>query len=199
MMRIIAGKANRRKLETLPGEDITRPTAERVKEGLFSAIQFEIAGKSVLDLFAGSGQLALEAVSRGAQNAVLIDASSAAVEIIKQNAKNTGLMKQCRISCMDYSEYLKSASSRGEKFDIIFLDPPYAKDMRNEILKKVSRANICCDGAIIICETDCDFMNNDTKVHSFCLRKLYRYGKTFVTLLTFQNSENLKTGDDNNG
>ena len=112
-MRIIAGSARRRVLETLPGDDVTRPTGERVKEGLFSAIQFELEGRRVLDLFCGSGQLALEALSRGAESAVMIDDNVCAVEVIKNNAKNTGLMKQCRISRMDYSEYLKSAGAKG--------------------------------------------------------------------------------------
>ncbi len=189
MMRIIAGKANRRQLETLPGEEITRPTSERVKEGLFSAIQFELSEKYVLDLFAGSGQLALEALSRGADSAVLIDASVEAVEVIKKNAKTTNLYKQCKISRMDYSEFLKSACTRGEKFDIIFLDPPYSKDMKNEILKKVHRANICAENALIICETDKDFMGDDEKVYDFTLKKVYRYGHTYVTVLRFVNTE----------
>ncbi len=183
MMRIIAGKANRRKLETLPGEEITRPTSERVKEGLFSAIQFKIAGKKVLDLFAGSGQLALEALSRGADSAVLIDSSVEAVEIIKKNARNTNLIKQCRISRMDYSEFLKSATSKGEKFDIIFLDPPYAKDMKNEIVKKVSRSGILADDALIICETDKDCFDEEG-AYGLSLVKKYRYGKTHITILT---------------
>ena len=85
-MRIIAGTARRRVLETLPGDDVTRPTAERVKEGLFSAIQFELDGRRVLDLFRGTGQLALEALSRGAESAVMIDDNVGAVEIIKNNA-----------------------------------------------------------------------------------------------------------------
>ena len=136
-MRIIAGTARRRVLETLPGDDITRPTAERVKEGLFSAIQFELDGRRVLDLFSGSGQLALEALSSGADSAVMNDENVGAGEIIKNNAKNTGLMKQCRISRMDYSEYLKGAAAKGEKFDLVFLDPPYAKDVKDEVLKKV--------------------------------------------------------------
>lgn len=188
MMRIIAGKANRRKLETLAGEEITRPTAERVKEGLFSAIQFKIQGKRVLDLFSGTGQLALEAISRGAESAVMIDSSVEAVEIIKKNAKSTGLSKQCSISRMDYSEYLKSAKNRGEKFDIIFLDPPYAKDMKNEILKKVCRADIFNDGAIIICETDNDCLD-ENGAYTLNFLKKYKYGKTFVTMLTFDKSE----------
>ncbi len=123
-MRIIAGSARRRLLATLDGTDITRPTIERVKEGLFSSIQFELSDKKVLDLFSGTGQLALEALSRGASSAVMIDENEKAFEILKANAQSTGLIKQCRIAKMDYSEYLKSASSKGEKFDIVFLDPP---------------------------------------------------------------------------
>ncbi len=191
MMRIIAGKANRRKLETLPGEDITRPTSERVKEALFSAIQFKITGKKVLDLFAGSGQLALEALSRGAESAVLIDSSVDAVEIIKRNARTTNLIKQCRISRMDYSEFLKSAASKGEKFDIVFLDPPYAKDMKNEIVKKVSRSDILADNALVVCETDKDCFDEEG-AYGLSLLKKYRYGKTYITILT-----NEKESDDN--
>ncbi len=183
-MRIIAGKANRKALVTLPGEEITRPTIERVKEGMFSAIQFDIAGRRVLDLFSGCGQIGLEAVSRGADCAVLIDSSVDAVEIIKQNAKNTGLMKQCRISRMDYSEYLKSAANK-EKFDLVFLDPPYAKDMKAEILKKLMRANILNDGAIIVCETNVDFYNDGDEVYTLTFKKKYRYGKVFITMFTY--------------
>jgi len=183
-MRIIAGKANRKALVTLPGEEITRPTIERVKEGMFSAIQFDIAGRRVLDLFSGSGQIGLEAVSRGADSAVLIDASVEAVDIIKQNAKSTGLMKQCRISRMDYSEYLKSAANK-EKFDLVFLDPPYAKDMRAEILKKLTRANILNDGAIVVCETNVDFCEDGENLYNLSFKKKYRYGKVYVTMFIY--------------
>lgn len=183
-MRIITGIARGVKLESLPGEDITRPTSDRVKEGLFSAIQFEIQDKRVLDLFAGSGQLALEALSRGADSAVIIDESEKAVEIIKTNAKKTNLMKKCRIARQDYSEYLKSAKGR-EKFGIIFLDPPYAKDIPNEVLKKVARAQILDTEGIVVCESDKDNMNED--IHGLKFVKKYKYGKTFVTI--FRNEE----------
>lgn len=182
-MRIIAGTARRRPLETLSGDDITRPTGERVKEGLFSAIQFELEGRRVLDLFCGSGQLALEALSRGAAEAVMIDDNTAAVEIIKSNAKATGLMKQCRISRMDYSEYLKAAASKGEKFDLVFLDPPYAKDVKDEVLKKVSRAGILAPGAIVVCESDVDRFVEDESVYGLNFRRKYRYGRVFITML----------------
>lgn len=182
-MRIIAGIARRRILETLPGEEVTRPTGERVKEGLFSAIQFELDGRRVLDLFSGSGQLALEALSRGAANAVMIDDNVQAIEVIKNNARNTGLAKQCRISRMDYSEYLKSASAKGEKFDLVFLDPPYAKDVKDEVLKKVARAEILNPGAIVVCESDVDRFAEDEDVYGLRFRKKYRYGRVFITML----------------
>lgn len=188
-MRIIAGTARRRPLETLAGDDVTRPTGERVKEGLFSAIQFELDGRRVLDLFSGSGQLALEALSRGASEAVMIDDNSAAVEILKANAKSTGLMKQCRISRMDYSEYLKSASAKGEKFDLVFLDPPYAKDVKDEVLKKVSRADILAPGAIVVCESDVDRFVEDEAVYGLNFRRKYRYGRVFITMLEMPHTD----------
>lgn len=194
-MRIIAGKANRKALVTLPGEDITRPTIERVKEGMFSAIQFELQGRRVLDLFSGCGQIALEALSRGADSAVMIDSSVEAVEILKQNAKSTGLMKQCRISRMDYSEFLKGASGK-EKFDLVFLDPPYSKDMKNEILKKVTRADILNEGAIVVCETNVDFCDGET-VYNLTFKKKYRYGKVFITMFTYNGKNNTDEGENN--
>ena len=183
MMRIIAGTARRKQLATLPGEDITRPTTERVKEGIFSAIQFEIEGRRVLDLFAGTGQMALEALSRGAAYAVLIDQSTEAFEIIKKNAQTTELNKNCRISRMDYSDYLKAAALKEEKFDLIFLDPPYAKDVKDEVLKKVTRAGILNPGCIVVCESDKDLFADGEEAYGLTFRRKYRYGKTFVTML----------------
>ena len=195
-MRIIAGSANRKTLVTLPGEDITRPTIERVKEGMFSAIQFDIKDRRVLDLFSGCGQIGLEALSRGASSAVLIDSSVEAIEIIKQNAKNTNLFKNCKISRMDYSEYLKSAANK-EKFDLVFLDPPYSKDMKAEILKKVTRANILNDGAIVVCETNVDFCNEDETVYNLTFKKKYRYGKVYITMFTYNEKNDAEVKCDN--
>lgn len=193
-MRIITGTARGTKLESLEGEEITRPTADRVKEGIFSAIQFDITGKRVLDLFAGSGQLALEALSRGAESAVLIDESEKAVEIIKQNAKKTNLMKKCRIARQDYSEYLKSANNR-EKFGIIFIDPPYVKDVPNEVLKKLCRTNIIDNGGIVVCESCRDDMNSD--IYNLTFVKKYKYGKTYVAIFQFEDADKeVKTNDE---
>ena len=113
----------------------------------------------------------------------MIDDSTEAIDVIKTNAKNTGLMKQCRISRMDYSEYLKSASSKGEKFDLVFLDPPYAKNVKDEVLKKVTRAGILNPGAIVVCESDNDYFTEDEDVYGLNFRKKYRYGRIFVTML----------------
>lgn len=178
-MRIITGTARGVKLDAPEGTDITRPTSDRVKEGIFSAIQFIVPETRVLDLFAGSGQLALEALSRGADSAVIIDENEKAVEIIKANAKKTNLMKRCRIARQDYSEYLKSAKGR-EHFDIIFLDPPYSKDIPNEVLKKVARAEILSENGIVVCESDNDNMNED--IHGLKFIKKYKYGRTFVAI-----------------
>ena len=178
-MRIITGTARGVKLDTLDGDQITRPTADRVKEGLFSAIQFEIEGKRVLDLFGGSGQLALEALSRGAESAVIIDEHEKAVGIIKANARKTKLIDKCTILRRDYSEYLKSAKGK-EKFDLVFLDPPYAKDIPREVLKKLSRVDIVSDGGLIICESENDNMNDD--VHGFTFVKKYKYGRAYIAI-----------------
>ena len=152
MMRIITGTARGIKLTTLEG-DTTRPTAERVKEAVFSMIQFEIEGRMVLDLFAGSGQLALEALSRGAAKATIIDASREAVNVIMDNAKKTRLFDRCRISCADYASFIRGAQGR-EKYDIVFLDPPYGAGLMPEALRKLDRGDLFAPGAVIVCETD---------------------------------------------
>ena len=118
-MRIITGTARGTRLETLPGEDTTRPTPERVKEAVFSAIQFDLYEKRFLDLFAGSGQMGLEALSRGAARAVLIDENSNAVQIIKANAKKTHLFEKCFISNVSYRDYLRGV--RDGNNSIVFI------------------------------------------------------------------------------
>ena len=124
-MRIITGSARGIALKTLEGER-TRPTAEKVKEAIFSALQFDLEGRTFLDLFAGSGQMGLEALSRGAVRAVFIDEGRDAMEIIKENAKKTGFFEKSHFLVSDYRNYLRKAAGR-ETFDIVFIDPPYAE------------------------------------------------------------------------
>ena len=183
MMRIITGKARGIKLVSLEGE-ATRPTAERVKEAVFSMIQFDIEGRSVLDLFSGSGQLALEALSRGASHAVMTDKSKDAVRIIKTNAEKTKLASDCEIYNCDYKEYI--TKNRGKKFDIIFVDPPYAQNLYVSVLSMLLEADMLKSTSIIICESGEEDIFGDNKVLSdrFEVIKSVRYSHSYITLLT---------------
>lgn len=183
-MRIITGSARGTKLATLEGEN-TRPTTDRVKEALFSMIQFDIEGRNVLDLFGGSGQLALEALSRGAAKATIIDQSRDAVEIIIENAKKTHLFDRCRISSADYASFIRGAAGR-EKYDIIFLDPPYKSGFLPLSLKYISDAKLCAVGSHIVCETECDVPTKYTR-----LRKSEEFSNESVLNDVFGGSEEL--------
>jgi len=152
-MRVIAGTAKSIPLKTLDGS-ATRPTTDRVKESVFSALQFDIEGASVLDLFAGSGQLGIEALSRGAKKAFFIDASPAAVKIVKENLKKTRLDSQASVFCSDSLSYLKNCR---EQFDIIFLDPPYAGTLLAEAIRSINSFDILAPDGIIVAETHKDY------------------------------------------
>lgn len=176
-MRIITGKARGAKLKAPEGYD-TRPTTEAAKEAIFSAIQFDLHDRRVLDLFGGTGQLALEALSRGAASAVITDTSREAVAIIKENAVHTKLMPDCRILSSEWREYLRMAKGR-EKFGLVFLDPPYAKGILDEVLAGILEAGILEDDAIIVCESDRDGVPEPLEGFT---QKLHRFGKTCVSI-----------------
>ena len=180
-MRIITGKAKGVKLRTLEGDN-TRPTAERVKEAVFSMIQFDIEGRSVLDLFAGSGQMALEALSRGASRAVLVDKSREAVAIIKDNIKKTRMDELCSVYQSDYLDFLRRAS--GTQFDIIFLDPPYALKMYKPALNELLKGNMLKPSSLIVCESGEDevFEGDEALSSAFVVEKQTRYGRTYITI-----------------
>lgn len=183
-MRIITGKARGKRLITLEGEN-TRPTGERVKEAVFSMIQFDIEGRRVLDLFGGSGQLGLEALSRGAEAAVILDAAPEAVEVIKANAKTTGLFDKCRISVMEYEAFLKRSAGK-ERFDIIFLDPPYKSGFLPRALELIARGGIANKNAVLVCESaDGNVFGNDSELEAkYEVMRLSKYSKSHITLLT---------------
>lgn len=206
-MRIITGIARGIQLDVLEGENITRPTSDRVKEALFSMIQFDVEGRKVLDLFAGSGQLGLEALSRGAEKAIFIDASREAVDIILKNAAKTKLKERCSVSCGDYMSFLSQAAGR-EKYDIIFLDPPYSSDFMKEALGLIEKGNLLAANGVVACETDtdeeerkkkkgasrrddnetvlCDVFGKDRELFGkYHIRKTARYGRSRLTLLDF--------------
>lgn len=181
-MRVITGIARGRRLETLPG-DATRPTGEKVKESLFSAIQFDIEGRRVLDLFAGSGQLGIEALSRGASGCVFVDKNTEAVKIIRQNLLHTGLAEKSQVLGTDAMTYL---TRPGDRFDLVFLDPPYASDLLLPILDKV--VPLVNDGGILVCETDAETVLPE-RLDRFSVAKTYRFGHTLVWLYRYDMGE----------
>lgn len=176
-MRVITGRARGAVLAAPKGMQ-TRPTLDQVKEGIFSAIQFEVEGRRVLDLFAGSGQLGIEALSRGAQRAVFVDHSREACRIIRGNLEKTGFTEEAEVVCSDYLGYLHSCR---QKFDLIFLDPPYAEIFLENALKTISEIDILSKSGIIVCERESG-RTLDENFGSFCRSRDYRYGRAEVTL-----------------
>ncbi|MBQ6701474.1 MAG: 16S rRNA (guanine(966)-N(2))-methyltransferase RsmD [Clostridia bacterium] len=178
-MRIITGSAKGAKLETLDGLD-TRPTAERVKESVFSMLQFEIENRRVLDLFAGSGQMGLEALSRGALSCTFVEKNLDAMAIVKKNAQKTRLIDRCKIINVDYKDYLRGARGR-DKFDIVILDPPYSMKIIPEILDSLVKFGLLNTNAKIVCESEDDTEYSheglETVRHS-------KYGRVYITLLS---------------
>ena len=177
-MRIITGCARGTKLQTLDGLE-TRPTAERVKEALFSMIQFEIDGKRVLDLFAGSGQLGLEALSRGAEKATFVDENRDAAEIVKANAKKTKLFDRSVVINADYKAFIRGSAGKA-RYDIVFIDPPYALNIAQDALERLMRADMLANGALVICESD---KTEPICTEGLTVRRHARYGKVYITLL----------------
>ena len=176
-MRVITGKARGVSLKTPEGLT-TRPTAERVKEALFSIINFDIPNAAVLDLFGGTGQLGIEALSRGAKSAVFVDAGDAACKLIKENLRRTKLEGQGRVIHSDYMQYLSTCK---EKFSIVFLDPPYAEVFLENSLNKLSEIDILQSDGIIVCERPLG-KELSMELPGFTRSKDYKYGKTLLTL-----------------
>ena len=188
MMRIITGKAKGKKLFTLEG-DATRPTSERIKGAIFSAIQFDIEGRRVLDLFAGSGQMGLEALSRGATGATFIDSSREAMEIVKKNAKVTGFFDNAKYIVSDGANYLRKSAGR-EKYDLVFIDPPYAMNLTKKSVEALLRYDVLRDGAIVVLESGEEEINLEAEPYSaFEVIKSTSYGKkTAVNILLYRKS-----------
>ena len=182
-MRIITGKARGIPLKTLEGER-TRPTAEMVKEAIFSALQFEIEGRRVLDLFAGSGQLGLEAMSRGADSVMFVDAAADAVAVVKDNAKKCGFFEDCRYLISDYRNYLRKAAGR-DTFHLVLLDPPYALRCVSDALRRLLDGEFLASGAVVVAESEEEdiFAGDEALKSRFSVRKATRYGRTWIHVL----------------
>ncbi len=153
-MRIVSGSMRGTKLYTLDGMDVTRPTLDRVKESLFNILNFKIKESIVLDLFAGSGALGLEAISRGAEKTYFCDSSFEAIKIINKNIEKTRCKDKTVVIQKDYKKALEKFEKDALKFDIIFLDPPYKTDYTKESIKLILEKNLLNEDGIIIIETD---------------------------------------------
>lgn len=176
-MRVISGKAKGIQLNTPEGM-LTRPTTDRVKEALFSIIQFELPGASVLDLFGGTGQLGIEALSRGASKAVFIDARREACQLIRSNLKKTHMESQAVVVQSDYMEYLNHVK---EQFQIILLDPPYAEVFLENAIKKITEIDILQSGGIIVAERPLG-KELPWEFPDFERSRDYKYGKILLTV-----------------
>ena len=182
-MRIITGSAKGINLHTLEG-DATRPTSARAKEALFSMLQFDVEGRRVLDLFGGSGQLGLEALSRGAASCTFVDAAPAAVAVIRQNIEKTGFAARARVQNADYRNFLRKCKEDG--FDLVFLDPPYASDALADALFRLADAGLLHRGCLVACESEdgCVTEKNPQLSEKYRLLKSGRYGRVHIELLT---------------
>ena len=176
-MRVISGRARGVLLKTPEGMK-TRPTADRVKEALFSILQFDLPGTAVLDLFGGTGQLGIEAISRGARSAVFVDEQMTACKLIKENLRRAKMENEGKVICSDYLQYLSNCR---ERFDIILLDPPYAEVFLENALKKISEIDILQTSGIIVAEHPVEKQISVT-YNGLSHIKDYKYGKTVLSL-----------------
>ncbi len=185
-MRVITGSARGRVLKTLEGLDV-RPTSSMVKESVFNIIQFDLPYARVLDLFAGSGQMGIEALSRGAEHCVFVDASVESVNCTKENLKHTGLFDRSRVAAMDAIGFLRTTK---DTFDIAFLDPPYNKGLLQQALPLLTGK--MSDGGIIICEHPKEDVLEEC-YGEFVRFKEYKYGK--INLTTYKKRQVEEEGE----
>ena len=157
-MRVIAGEARGRRLEALPGTDVTRPTLSQVKEAMFSIVQFDLPGARVLDLYAGSGQLGIEALSRGAARCVFLDENREAVNIVMRNCKTCGVFDRSRVN-------------------VVLLDPPFRGGTLEKILPAVDKCT--APGGTVLCESETGLVL-PAQVGGLTLQKQYKYGKVLL-------------------
>ena len=175
MIRIITGSAKGKKLLSPVGEETTRPTSDRIKGAMFSSIQFDIEDRRVLDLFAGTGQLGLEAMSRGAQSCTFVEMDRDVMDIVKKNARITGFFDECRYAVSDWRNFIRKASGR-DVYDLVFIDPPYAMQCCTDAALRLAEAKLIIPGAILVLESGEEVIDLD-KLSAFEVVKSTAYGK----------------------
>lgn len=183
-MRIISGTMRGTKLYTLEGLN-TRPTLDRVKEALFSKINYDLQDATILDLFSGSGALALESLSRGAKLSVICDSSHEAIKIIKQNIEKTRTQDRTIVLNCDYNKALEKVENEKMQFDIIFLDPPYKTDFAEDAAKRIIEKNLIKKDGTIILETDTkEKVLNNLDTNLLDIKDIKKYGRIFLLFLS---------------
>lgn len=175
-MRVITGTARGKRLGELQGEE-TRPTTDRVKEGVFSSIQFEVEGRRVLDLFGGTGQMGIEALSRGAAHCTFVDLRKDAVALIRENLQRTELAERATVVQGDYLAFLTRCR---DKFDLVFLDPPYG-NLLEKALEAVESIDIVSENGIMVCENGSNTGWPELSP-PYRFKKEYRYGRIKTAL-----------------
>lgn len=183
-MRVISGSARGRRLKELQGMD-TRPTTDKVKESMFNIIQFDIEGRKVLDLFGGTGQLGIEALSRGAASCTFVEQRREAVALIRDNLRSTGLNEDSRVVQGDALSFLASCK---ERFDVIFLDPPYGTGLLERAMEAVTRFDILNEHGIMVCENAAEG-TIPALSSPYEQGREYRYGKIKLTICRRAGSE----------
>lgn len=176
-MRVITGIARGRKLKELPGME-TRPTTDKVKESVFNIVQFDIEGRQVLDLFGGTGQMGIEALSRGAAHCTFVDLRKEAAAVIRENLAHTGLADQAKVIQGDYLAFLTGCR---DKFDLVFLDPPYNTGMLEKALETITKIDNVTENGIIVCESAAEAALPELDA-PYRKGRDYRYGKIKITL-----------------
>ena len=174
-MRVISGTARGRRLREPAGMDI-RPTTDKVKESLFSIVQFRVEGARVLDMFAGTGQLGIEALSRGAAEAVFLESSPVSARIVAENLRLTGLSDRAQLIRGDSLRTVRACG----RFDLIFIDPPYDTELARQAVETIIAFDILKENGIMICETRVDYKTPEAS-GPYEKRKEYRYGRIMLT------------------
>jgi 16S rRNA (guanine(966)-N(2))-methyltransferase RsmD len=179
-MRVISGSKKGRQLKAVPGTG-TRPTTDKVKEAIFSMIGPYFEGGQVLDLFAGTGGLSIEALSRGMDKAVLTDIDKKSIDTIKHNLQSTGFTEQAGIYCTDARRAVKALTKRDAKFDLVFLDPPYRIKLAQELIEQLDQLDLLNPHATIVVEHDTEDVYQDRIGRLQWIRRA-EYGDTAVTI-----------------